>query len=316
MVNLADPSRAFAVAQLPVDGVGLAREEFVIAERIGVHPCALLFPERTDDATRAEIARRSLGYASPTEWYVTRLAEGLGTIAAAFHPRPVIVRFSDFKTNEYARLVGGRFFEPHEENPMIGWRGASRYADPRFRAAFGLEVRAVRRVREDMGLDNLEVMIPFCRTAEEGRRVLAAMAEEGLVRAPHGPRVWVMCEIPANVAAIDHFSAVFDGFSIGSNDLTQLVLGVDRDNAELAALFNERDPAVMRTVAAAIRGAHAAGRPIGICGEAPSDDPAFAAFLVQEGIDSVSLNPASVLRVLPVLAEAERALAAKQPAPA
>ncbi|MDP2308359.1 MAG: phosphoenolpyruvate synthase [Pseudomonadota bacterium] len=312
MVNLADPGRAFAVAALPVDGVGLAREEFVIAESIGVHPCALLAPAGLDEATRAEIARRARGYPSPVEWYVGRLSEGLGTIAAAFYPRPVIVRFSDFKTNEYARLVGGAAFEPKEENPMIGWRGASRYADPRFRAAFGLECRAVRRVREDMGLVNLEVMVPFCRTPAEGRRVLAAMAEEGIRRAPEGPRVWVMCEIPANVSVIDQFAAVFDGFSIGSNDLTQLVLGVDRDNSDLAALFDERDDAVTRTIAAAIRGAHAAGRPIGICGQAPSDFPEIARFLVAEGIDSVSLDPAAVLHILPVLVEAEKALEARQ----
>ncbi len=306
MVNLADPGRAFAAAALPVDGVGLAREEFIIAESIGVHPCAVLAPDKADEATRAEIARRSRGYPSAEDWYVSRLAEGIGTIAAAFHPRPVIVRFSDFKTNEYARLLGGAAFEPHEENPMIGWRGASRYADPRFREAFGLECRAVRRVREAMGLDNVDVMVPFCRTVAEGRRVLAVMAEEGLARAPLGPRVWVMCEIPANVAAIDQFAAVFDGFSIGSNDLTQLVLGVDRDNAELAALFDEREEAVTRTIAAAVRGAHVAGRPIGICGQAPSDFPEIVRFLVVEGIDSLSLDPGSVLRTLPVLVEAER----------
>ncbi len=308
MVNLADPGRAFAVAALPVDGVGLAREEFVIAESIGVHPCALLEPDRVDAATRAEIAVRARGYPSPVEWYVSRLAEGLGQIAAAFHPRPVIVRFSDFKTNEYAKLLGGAAFEPKEENPMIGWRGASRYADPRFRAAFGLECRAVRRVHEDMGLTNLDVMVPFCRSAAEGRRVLDAMAEEGLRRAPEGPRVWVMCEIPANVVEIDRFAQLFDGFSIGSNDLTQLVLGVDRDNSDLAASFDERDEAVTRTIAAAIRGAHLAGRPIGICGQAPSDFPEIARFLVKEGIDSVSLDPGAVLRILPVLLEAERAL--------
>jgi pyruvate,water dikinase len=314
LVNLADPGRAFAVAALPVDGVGLAREEFVIAQGIGVHPCALLEPGKVDEATRLEIARRASGYDSPVEWYVGHLAEGIGTIAAAFHPRPVIVRFSDFKTNEYARLLGGAAFEPKEENPMLGWRGASRYADRRFRAAFGLECRAVRRVREDMGLTNLEVMVPFCRTPAEGRGVLAAMAEEGLRRAPEGPRVWVMCEIPANVAVIDQFAALFDGFSIGSNDLTQLVLGVDRDNSDLATLFDERNDAVTRTIAAAIRGAHAAGRPIGICGQAPSDFPEFARFLVAEGIDSISLDPLAVLRILPVLVEAEKAGAALQPA--
>jgi pyruvate,water dikinase len=307
MINLADPGRAFSLAALPVDGVGLLREEFVIANQIGVHPCAVLSPDRVSPADRAAIATRAQGFPTPEAWYVSRLAEGLGLIAAAFHPRPVIARFSDFKTNEYARLLGGAAFEPHEENPMIGWRGASRYADPRYRGAFGLECRAVRRVREDMGLTNLEVMVPFCRTAAEGRRVLAAMAEEGLLRAPDGPRVWVMCEIPANVIAIESFAAIFDGFSIGSNDLTQLVLGVDRDNALLAPLFDERDEAVTRTFTAAINGAHAAGRPIGICGQAPSDYPELARFLVRAGIDSVSLDPASVLRILPVLVDAERA---------
>jgi pyruvate,water dikinase len=282
------------------------RQEFIVAERIGVHPCAVLFPDRIDADARAEIASRARGHADPVEWYVRTLAEGLGTIAAAFHPRPVIARFSDFKSNEYARLVGGVVFEPREENPMIGWRGAARYTDPRFRAAFGLECRAVRRVRERMGLTNLEVMVPFCRTVEEARRVLEALAAEGLRRVPDGPRVHVMCEVPSNVAAIDLFAGLFDGFSIGSNDLTQLVLGVDRDSRELAGLFREDDPAVRRTISAAIRGAHAAGRPIGICGQAPSDDPAFAAFLVREGIDSVSLDPASVLDILPVLAQAER----------
>lgn len=314
-VNLADPEAAFTVGQLPVDGVGLAREEFVIAEEIGVHPMAVVHPERVDEATRAEIARRARNHASPTEWFVSTLAEGIATIAAAFHPRPVIVRLSDFKTNEYAGLLGGTPFEPAEENPMIGFRGACRYADDRYRAGFALECRALLRVREEMGLRNVQLMVPFCRTPAEGRRVIAELAANGLVRGEGGLEVWVMCELPSNVAAIDAFAEVFDGFSIGSNDLTQLVLGVDRDSSVLAGIFDEREPAVTRTIAAAIRGAHAAGRPIGICGQAPSDWPEIAQFLVREGIDSVSLNPDAVLRILPVLVEAEGAAAGRDTPP-
>ena len=251
-----------------------------------------------------ELAR---GFASPAEFWVTRLAEGLGTLAAAFHPRPVIVRLGDFKSNEYAKLIGGAGFEPDEENPMIGLRGASRYVHPRFAEAFELECRALVRVRERMGLRNVELMVPFCRTAAEGRQVVAAMAARGLVQGRDGLKIWVMCEIPANVLAIDEFSAVFDGFSIGSNDLTQLVLGVDRDSEQLAHLFSERDTAVMRAITMAIAGAHEHGRPIGLCGQAPSDDPEFAAFLVAQGIDSISLNPDAVLNALHVVAKAEAA---------
>lgn len=307
MLILADPDRALADSLLPVAGVGLVRQEFVAAEHIGVHPMAALHPERLDQDVRARVLEASRGYASPAAMWEERLAEGLGTIAAAFHPRPVIVRLSDFKSNEYRRLLGGEPFEPHEENPMIGLRGASRYRHPSFAEAFALECRALRRVRERMGLRNVELMIPFCRTAEEGRRVVALMAEHGLRRGEDGLRVWVMCEIPANVVAVDLFSEVFDGFSIGSNDLTQLVLGVDRDSALVADLFSERDPAVMRTIAAAIRGAHAHGRPIGLCGQAPSDDPELAAFLVEQGIDSVSVNADAVLRAWEVVARAEAA---------
>jgi pyruvate,water dikinase len=258
-----------------------------------------------DAAARAEIAHRARNHASPEEWFVSALAEGIGTIVAAFFPRPVVVRLSDFKTNEYAGLLGGAAFEPKEENPMIGFRGASRYADPRYREGFALECRALKRVREQMGLTNLRIMVPFCRTPAEGRSVVAELAAHGLVRGENGLQIWAMCEIPANVVAMDLFAPIFDGFSIGSNDLTQLTLGVDRDSATLSGLFDERDPAVTRTLAAAIRGAHAAGRPIGICGQAPSDWPEIAAFLVREGIDSVSLNPDAVLKTLGILAEAE-----------
>ena len=304
MLILADPDQALADARLPVAGVGLVRQEFVAAG-IGVHPMAALHPERVDERTRARIEEAARGYASPAAMWEDRLAEGIGTIAAAFHPRPVIVRLSDFKSNEYRRLLGGEPFEPTEENPMIGLRGASRYRHPSFADAFALECGALRRVRERMGLRNVELMVPFCRTAEEGRRVVELLAEHGLRQGESGLRVWVMCEIPANVAAIDLFSEVFDGFSIGSNDLTQLVLGIDRDSALVADLFSERDPAVMRTIAAAIRGAHEHGRPIGLCGQAPSDDVEFAAFLVAEGIDSISLSPDAVLRAWEVVARAE-----------
>ncbi len=310
-VNLADPETAFSIGLLPVDGVGLAREEFIIANEIGVHPMALVFPDRVDRATRAAIAHRARNHASPTEWFVSTLAEGIGTIAAAFYPRPVIVRLSDFKTNEYAGLLGGKAFEPAEENPMIGFRGACRYADDRYRDGFALECRALLRVRKDMGLHNVKLMVPFCRTPTEGRRVIDELARHGLIQGKDGLEVWVMCELPANVMAIEAFAEVFDGFSIGSNDLTQLVLGVDRDSATLSGIFDERDPAVTRTIAAAIEGAHAARRPIGICGQAPSDWPEIADFLVQEGIDSISLNPDAVLRILPVLVKAEQAREAR-----
>ncbi|MCA9654274.1 MAG: phosphoenolpyruvate synthase [Myxococcales bacterium] len=306
MLILADPDRALEEARLPVAGVGLVRQEFVAANHIGVHPMAALQLERVDAEARARIEAMSRGYESPAAMWETRLAEGIGTIAAAFHPRPVIVRLSDFKSNEYRRLVGGEAFEPEEENPMIGLRGASRYRHPRFAEAFALECRALRRVRQAMGLRNVQLMVPFCRTVEEGRRVIELLAEHGLRQGEDELKVWVMCEIPANVAAVDLFSAVFDGFSIGSNDLTQLVLGVDRDSELLTDLFRERDPAVMRTIAAAIRGAHEHGRPIGLCGQAPSDDVEFAGFLVREGIDSVSLNPDAVLRAWAVVAAAER----------
>jgi pyruvate,water dikinase len=290
LVNVGSPDRAFELSFLPVDGVGLAREEFIITNSIGIHPLALIHPERTDTASQHQIAERIQGYASGAAFFEEKLAEGVARIAAAFHPRPVIVRLSDFKTNEYAGLIGGAAFEPKEENPMIGFRGASRYAHDAYREGFALECRALRRVREDMGLGNVIVMIPFCRTIDEAVRVQEEMAKHGLERGVHGLEVYAMCEIPANVFLIDEFAEHFDGFSIGSNDLTQLVLGVDRDSEILGPVFDERNPAVLRALSLAIEGAHRAGRKIGICGQAPSDHPEIAEFLVRAGIDSLSLS--------------------------
>jgi pyruvate,water dikinase len=308
MMNVGNPSEAFALSFLPNDGVGLARLEFTISSHIRVHPLALLHPDRVPDpAARREIQRLTAGYADPAEYFVQKLAEGVGMIVAAFWPNDVIVRLSDFKTNEYAGLLGGAAFEPAEDNPMLGFRGASRYYDPRYRDGFALECRAMRRVRDEMGLRNVKLMVPFCRTVEEGRRVIAEMAQNGLVQGENGLEVYVMCEVPSNVVLAREFAAVFDGFSIGSNDLTQLVLGVDRDSELIAHLFDERDAAVKTTIAEAIRAAHASGRKIGLCGQAPSDYPEFARFLVEEGIDSISLNPDSVLRTLREVAEMENA---------
>jgi pyruvate,water dikinase len=305
MLNLADPDRAFHVAQLPSAGVGLVRIEFVVSSWIGIHPMALLHPERVPDPdTRARIRERTASAASPVEFFIERLASGVAQIAAAFHPRPVIVRFSDFKTNEYAGLLGGTAFEPTEANPMIGFRGASRYYDDRYREGFALECAAIRRVRVDMGLENVKVMIPFCRTLEEGRRVLDEMARNGLRRGEGGLECYVMCEIPNNVILAEEFSELFDGFSIGSNDLTQLALGVDRDSELLAHVFDERDEGVKRLIRAVIEAAHRKGRPVGICGQAPSDWPDFAQFLAEAGIDSISLNPDSLATVARRLAAA------------
>jgi pyruvate,water dikinase len=295
MVNLADPDQAFRLAALPCEGVGLMRLEFLITSWIGIHPMACAHPERVADGeARAAIAARCARADSPAEFFVERLASGIAVIAAAFHPRPVIVRFSDFKTNEYARLLGGASFEPAEANPMIGFRGASRYYDERYRDGFSLECAAVRRVREGMGLTNLRVMIPFCRTLGEARAVLDAMGKNGLVRGEQGLEVWVMCEIPNNVVLAAEFSALFDGFSIGSNDLTQLALGVDRDSPLLAHVFDERDPGVRRLVELVVRTAHEHGRPVGFCGQAPSDHAEYAEWLAQLGIDSISLTPDSL----------------------
>jgi len=308
MVNLANPDLAFRTAMLPAAGVGLARMEFIINQHVGAHPMALAHPGRLTRAKdRAAIARISAGYSTPAEYFVERVAEGVGTIAAGFYPRPVIVRLSDFKTNEYASLLGGRQFEPHEDNPMLGFRGASRYAHPAYADGFALECRALLRVRQHMGLKNLKVMVPFCRRLEEGRRVLEAMASHGLKRGEDGLEVFVMCEIPNNVIQIDAFCEIFDGVSIGSNDLTQLVLGVDRDSEIVASDFDERDPGVTEMLRQAIAGAKRHRRHVGICGEAPATYPEVAQFLVEQGIDSISVNPASLLPLKRLIAEVEGA---------
>ncbi len=295
MMNVANPERAFDFAMLPHAGVGLARLEMIIASHIGVHPRALLEYDRQDAATRARIDARMAGYASPVDFYVDRLAEGIATITAAFAPHPVIVRLSDFKSNEYANLIGGGAYEPHEENPMIGFRGASRYVDAAFRDAFALECRALRKVRGEMGLGNAWVMIPFVRTLEEGRRVIEVLAENGLERGRDGLKIIMMCELPSNALLADEFLEIFDGFSIGSNDLTQLTLGLDRDSAIVAALFDERNAAVKKLLAMAIASARAKGKYVGICGQGPSDHPDLAEWLMDQGIESMSLNPDTVV---------------------
>jgi pyruvate,water dikinase len=297
MVNLGNPELAFETSFIPNDGVGLARMEFIITEYIKAHPMALVHPDRVTDAPeRQALDALTAGYPRPADFFVEKLSEGVGTIAAAFYPKPVIVRMSDFKTNEYASLLGGRFFEPTEPNPMLGFRGASRYAHPAYAEGFALECAAMRRVREHMGLSNVKLMIPFCRRVEEGERVLRAMADHGLRRGERGLDIYVMCEIPNNVIQIDTFARLFDGFSIGSNDLTQLTLGVDRDSALVAFEFDERDPGVLEMLRLTVEGARRHGRHSGICGQAPSDYPEIAEYLVRLGIDSMSLNPDSVLR--------------------
>ncbi|HYL23148.1 MAG TPA: phosphoenolpyruvate synthase [Burkholderiales bacterium] len=309
MVNLGNPEIALRLSFLPVDGVGLARMEFIISEAIKAHPMALAHPERIADAAeRAAIEELARGCATPADYFVERLSEGVGTIAAAFYPKPVIVRMSDFKTNEYASLVGGRGFEPAEENPMLGFRGASRYAHPAYADGFALECRAMTRVREQMGLVNVKLMIPFCRRIEEAERVLAEMARHGLKRGEGGLEIYVMCEIPNNVILVDGFARLFDGFSIGSNDLTQLALGVDRDSGIVAFDFDERDPGVKALIGMAIAGAHRNGRHCGICGQAPSDYPEIVELLVQSGVDSISVNPDVAVRTRELVARAERAL--------
>ena len=310
MMNVGNPEEAFHLSFIPNDGVGLAREEFIISTYIKAHPLALLDYERLQDpAIKGEIDRLTCGYSDKAQFFVDKLAQGVAMIAAAFYPKDVIVRLSDFKTNEYANLIGGKAYEPLEENPMIGFRGASRYYDPRYQAGFALECRAMKRVRDEMGLMNVKLMIPFCRTVEEGQRVLAEMEKNGLKRGEQGLDVYVMCEIPSNVILADEFAKIFDGFSIGSNDLTQLILGVDRDSEIVAHVFDERNPAVTTMIASVIRSARAKRCKIGICGQAPSDYPEFAAFLVEQGIDSISLNPDAVLKTTLTILKVEEQLA-------
>jgi pyruvate,water dikinase len=295
MMNVANPERAFDFAMLPHAGVGLARLEMIIASHIGVHPKALLEYDQQDAETRKRIDERMAGYSDPVEFYVDRLAEGIATITAAFAPQPVIVRLSDFKSNEYANLIGGSRYEPHEENPMIGFRGASRYIDPGFEPAFALECRAMKKVRETMGLSNAWVMIPFVRTLAEGRKVIDVLAKHGLKQGQDDLKIIMMCEVPSNALLADEFLDIFDGFSIGSNDLTQLTLGLDRDSSIVANLFDERDPAVKKLLSMAIQTAKKKGKYVGICGQGPSDHPDLAEWLMDEGIESVSLNPDTVV---------------------
>ena len=307
MLNVGNPEQAFSTAMLPNDGVGLARMEFIFASWVKVHPLALTQYASLDDETKRQVDALTRGYDDKTEYFVDKLAQGIGTIAAAFHPKPVILRLSDFKSNEYATLLGGKQFEPAEENPMIGWRGASRYYHPKYKEGFLLELRAVRRVREEFGLQNLKVMVPFCRTPDEGRKVIQVLREGGLVQGRNGLEVYVMAELPSNVFLADQYAEIFDGFSIGSNDLTQLILGVDRDSSLVAPLFNERSSAVLQACARVIDAAHRKGRKVGICGQAPSDFPDFAAFLVEQGIDSISLIPDSLLKTSERVLQAEQA---------
>jgi pyruvate, water dikinase len=309
MMNIATPAAAFRWWRLPCHGIGLARMEFIINTAIKIHPMALVnYPNLKDPKAMRTIDRLTQGYEDKPLYFVDHLALGIAKIAASQHPEPVIVRMSDFKTNEYADLIGGQEFEPRENNPMLGFRGASRYYSDKYRAGFALECRAIRKVREVMGFENVVMMIPFCRTIEEADKVLQVMAEEGLKRGERGLQVYVMAEIPSNVILAEQFAERFDGFSIGSNDLTQLVLGVDRDSEELAQIFDERNEAVKRFISDLIHRAHAKGTKVGICGQAPSDYPEFAAFLVREGIDSISLNPDSVVKVMQRVAEVEAEL--------
>lgn len=307
MVNIGSPNEAFKNSFLPNDGVGLAREEFIIASQIKIHPLALLnFDKLTDQKTKTEIDKLTSGYGGKVQYYIDKLASGIAQIGAAFYPSPVIVRFSDFKTNEYSSLIGGKIFEPDEENPMIGWRGASRYYDPRFEKAFGLECKAMIKVRNEWGLTNVITMIPFCRTIEEGQKVIQTMAKYRLRKGENGLKIYMMAEIPADVLLADEFLKIFDGFSIGSNDLTQLTLGMDRDNADLAKIANEQSPAVKKLIETIIKAANKHKKYVGICGQAPSDYPEFAKFLVKLGIDSISLNPDTVIKTTLAILQAEK----------
>ena len=312
MINLGNPDIAFKTSFLPNDGVGLARMEFIINEYIKVHPMALLHQDRVkDQKERSEIERLTQGYASAADFFIERLSEGVGTIAAAFYPKPVVVRLSDFKTNEYASLIGGSSFEPPENNPMLGFRGASRYAHPDYVEGFGLECAAMKRVRDEMGLTNVILMVPFCRRLEEAKKVIDKMAEFGLARGKNGLEIYVMCEIPNNVILLDSFANYFDGFSIGSNDLTQLVLGVDRDSEVVAFDYDERDPGVKEMIRLAVEGCKRNKRHSGLCGQAPSDYPEMAEYLVEIGIDSMSINPDTVLKTTLHVLEVEKKLGRK-----
>jgi len=308
MLNVGDPSAAYRHARLPTAGIGLARMEFIFASYSRVHPLALTRYDTLDGTTKRAVGEIIGHTADPADYLVDQVALGVGTLAAAFWPRPAILRFSDFKTNEYAGMVGGAGFEPAEPNPMLGWRGASRYYHPDYQEGFELEVKAVRRVREDFGLTNLKVMIPFCRTPQEGRRVIEVMRAAGFVQGDDGIEAYVMAELPSNVLEAEAFAEIFDGFSIGSNDLTQLILGVDRDSESVASLFDEQNPAVEKACSMVIKTALAAGRKIGICGQGPSDFPELAAFLVGEGIDSISITPDAVAKTLQRVAQAEAEL--------
>ena len=303
MMNLGNPDQAFALSDLPVDGIGLARMEFIINEYIKAHPMALVHPDRVDEETRKELEELAQAYDSLEEFFIKTLSEGVATIASSVYPKPCVVRMSDFKSNEYATLLGGKFFEPTEDNPMIGFRGASRYSHPAYEEGFALECKAMKRAREIIGMDNIILMIPFCRRVDEGERVIETMAKYGLKRGENGLKIYVMCEIPNNVIQIDEFSQIFDGFSIGSNDLTQLTLGVDRDSEIVAFDYDERDPGVLKMIELAVEGAKRNNRHSGICGQAPSDYPEVAEFLVKLGIDSMSLNPDSVLKTIQDIAK-------------
>jgi pyruvate, water dikinase len=306
MVNLGNPEIAFKTAMMPNDGVGLARMEFIINQHIGIHPMALAQPEKVKSARDRRMIRLLTGrHKKPSDFFIERLSEGIGTIAAAFYPRAVIVRLSDFKTNEYAKLLGGADFEPKEENPMLGFRGAARYTHPAYAEGFALECAALCRVRNVMGLTNLKIMIPFCRRVDEARSVIEAMARHGLKRGEGGLEIFMMCEIPNNVILVDQFAKLFDGFSIGSNDLTQFTLGVDRDSDIVAFDFDERDPGMLEMLTMAVKGAKRNHRHVGICGEAPANYPEIARFLAGLGIDSISVNPSSVLRTMDIVRKAE-----------
>jgi len=317
MMNVGIPEQAFAQGQIPNDGVGLARLEFIIGSHIGIHPLALVYFDELKEKAKTDkriakvvkiIEDRTYGYENKAEFFVDKLAQGIATIACAFYPKDVIVRLSDFKSNEYANLIGGFLFEPVEHNPMIGWRGASRYYDPKFEPAFALECKALKKARDEMGLTNIKVMIPFCRTPEEGKKVISIMEKYGLKQGENGLEVYVMCEIPSNVVLAEEFAKVFDGFSIGSNDLTQLTLGLDRDSELVSHLYDERNPAVKKLIKEVIQTAKRMNRKIGICGQAPSDFPDFAEFLVECGIDSISLTPDTIVKTRLIVAEKEKEL--------